>query len=228
MCEGVTTKGLYELRFDHYSDDYGCDPFSNCDFYFVVSVTAETIIPFTTKEFDSEDIDFTGDIGLSNPITGRFNTGGDISLTWDVWDADSGDDLHVRLVTSTASMGSLRPGDAWTMKRINHDKEAKGSGTGIIKFVEYNDDGFAKDRTNLCGAVRNFVTVVIRHNCHLAIQSTIQSTIQNEARIQSERDVKTKGERGVEGRHHLPIALSLRSAPHSESWIESRGDNYVG
>eukprot|EP00116_Pleurobrachia_bachei_P017148 sb/3477410/ len=38
------------------------------------------------------------------------------------------------------------------------------------------------------------VTVVIRHNCHLAIQSTIQSTIQNEARIQSERDVKTKGE----------------------------------
>eukprot|EP00116_Pleurobrachia_bachei_P013368 sb/3473630/ len=76
------------------------------------------------------------------------------------------------------------------------------------------------------------IIVVIRHNCHLAIQSTIQSTIQNEARIQSERDVKTKGERGVEGRHHLPIALSLRSAPHSESWIESwiesRGDNYVG
>eukprot|EP00116_Pleurobrachia_bachei_P016592 sb/3476854/ len=60
-------------------------------------------------------------------------------------------------------------------------------------------------------------TVVIRHNCHLAIQSTIQ----NEALIQSERDVKTKGERGVEGRHHFPIALSLRSVPHSESWIES-------
>eukprot|EP00116_Pleurobrachia_bachei_P018422 sb/3478684/ len=74
-----------------------------------------------------------------------------------------------------------------------------------------------------------FPKLVIRH---LATPSTIQSTIQNEARIQSECVLGKWCRTSTLLSPLVFTSLSLECAPHSESWIESwmesRGDNYVG
>ena len=123
--EQTQGKGLGDVQFLRYTDDYDCEWHSGCDFYFKpLEVRDENDnvlldIAKTDETVDKKDVDLTQVSQLRNPLTIDVPTNKSVKIYIEVYDRDGGGkkDDHVRTIQDQwIPFSTQSSGNRWTFK----------------------------------------------------------------------------------------------------------------